>query len=130
MGDKNSGRNNPPPAPTAPPPQANPAEFLAPMQQMMAGLFESQQASTMQMMEMFNSQYSGMLENQMSRTDLVEVDWAAERASIRARLAFSGAEETDPRQGRGSTIVTSPLLDGQQPDVLEPVALGEIDEDS
>lgn len=129
---KKSSRAPTPPPPPPPPAQQDPDELLAPINELVQSLVANQATNSAQMMELFNAQFSMMLNEQTSNPTL-DVDWAAEREAIRERLRLNSTEDevgNEGPQGRGSTINTSPLLDDEDPSVIEPVAIGDLDEDS
>lgn len=98
MGGKGSDNYTPPP----PQPAPDMAAMVAPMMGMM-GAMASMSALPMPTLELPPPMES-----------VPSVDWKAKQKEIQDKIATDTAAELKRRRGRSSTILTSPLADGEE----------------
>jgi len=102
MGGKGGDNYTPPPAQ----PQTDMNAMVAPMMGMMATMASMAINNSIQMPELPTPP---PLEQPMS------VDWQAKQKELQNKIAADTAQDMARRRGRASTILTSPLADGEEP---------------
>jgi len=102
MGGKGEDNYTPPPVQ----PQVDMNAMLAPMMGMMASMASMAMQNSIQMPELPTPP---TIEKPMN------VDWQAKQKELQNKIAADTAQDIARRRGRSSTILTSPLADGEEP---------------
>jgi len=124
-----------PPMPSMPDNSGEIAGMMGMMQEMMGGIMEGMQNSMMQAMQqqeaMQNSMQENMLLNMSANMELPEIyrnpeiDWTGKQEQLSKKASADYNRTQILRKSRLDTVLTSPLLDEEEPNVGGSVLSGD-----
>ena len=105
------------PAPPAATPTDNSA-LMGQMQQMIQGMMAMQGASMAQIAKMSQQNQMPPIPEVLTQP---EVDWSEKASQLRNRMSANYALDRARKIGQQDTVLTSPLLDDEDPNLTSPI---------